>query len=98
MADKKEKVGFFGSIKNFFKGLGKRAKEIKAEMKKIVWPTKAQVINNTLVVIVVSIIAAICIFGLDTIFGFIVDLSTKLKRGVNYVRGKMVCGSHIFRL
>ena len=50
----------------------KKAKEIKAEVKKIVWPTKAQVINNTLVVIVVSIIAAICIFGLDTIFGFIV--------------------------
>ncbi len=72
MADKKEKVGFFGSIKNFFKGWGKKAKEIKAEVKKIVWPTKAQVINNTLVVIVVSIIAAICIFGLDTIFGFIV--------------------------
>ena len=72
MADKKEKVGFFGSIKNFFKSFGKRAKEIKAEMKKIVWPTKSQVINNTIVVIVVSIIAAVVIFGLDTVFGFIV--------------------------
>ena len=48
-----------------------RSKQFR-EVKKIVWPTKAQVINNTLVVIVVSIIAAICIFGLDTIFGFIV--------------------------
>ena len=65
MADKKEKVGFFASIKKYFR-------EVKSEMKKIVWPTKAQVINNTFVVIVVSIIAAICIFGLDTIFGFIV--------------------------
>ena len=72
MADKKEKVGFFGSIKNFFKGIGKRFKDINSEMKKISWPTKSQVINNTLVVIVVSIIAAICIFGLDTVFGFIV--------------------------
>ena len=41
MADKKEKVGFFGSIKNFFKGIGKRFKDIKSEMKKIVWPTKS---------------------------------------------------------
>ena len=56
MADKKEKVGFFGSIKNFFKGLGKRFKDIKSEMKKIVWPTKSQVINNTIVVIVVSLL------------------------------------------
>lgn len=74
MADKKEKVGFFGSIKNFFRSLGKRFKDIKSEMKKIVWPTKAQVINNTLVVIAVSVIAAIVIFGLDTVFGFIVRL------------------------
>ncbi len=74
MADKKEKVGFFGSITNFFKGLGKRFRDIKSEMKKIVWPTKAQVINNTLVVIAVSVIAAIVIFGLDTVFGFVVRL------------------------
>ena len=74
MADKKEKVGFFGSIKNFFKGIGKRLKDIKSEMKKIVWPTKSQVINNTIVVIVVSLIAAVVIFGLDTVFGFIVRL------------------------
>ncbi len=72
MADKKEKVGFFGAIKNFFKGIGKRFKDIKSEMKKISWPTKSQVINNTFVVIVVSIIAAVAIFGLDTAFGFIV--------------------------
>ena len=34
MADKKEKVGFFGAIKNFFKGIGKRFKDIKSEMKR----------------------------------------------------------------
>ena len=46
-------------------------------MKKISWPTKSQVINNTIVVIVVSIIAAVVIFGLDTAFGFIVRLIYK---------------------
>ena len=74
MADKKEKAGFFGSISNFFKGIGKNFKEIKAEMKKIVWPTKSQIINNTLIVIAVTIIAAACIYGLDTVFGFIIRL------------------------
>lgn len=67
MADNKEKVGFFASIK-------KRFIEIKGEMKKIVWPTKSQIVNNTLVVIAVSLIAAVLIFGLDTIFGLVLQL------------------------
>ena len=67
MADNKEKVGFFASIK-------KRAVEIKGEMKKIVWPTKSQIVNNTLVVIAVSLIAAVLIFGLDTVFGLVLQL------------------------
>ena len=67
MADNKEKVGFFASIK-------KRFLEIKGEMKKIVWPTKSQIVNNTLVVIAVSLIAAVLIFGLDTIFGLVLQL------------------------
>ena len=67
MADNKEKVGFFASMK-------KRFIEIKGEMKKIVWPTKSQIVNNTLVVIAVSLIAAVLIFGLDTIFGLVNQL------------------------
>jgi len=70
MADKKEKVGFFASIK-------KRFGEIKSEMKKITWPTKSQVINNTLVVIAVSLVAAVLIFGLDTVFGLVLQLIYK---------------------
>ena len=68
---KSNKPNFFarvgGRIKKFFK-------DYSSEMKKIVWPTKSQVINNTIVVIVVSLIAAVVIFGLDTVFGFIVRL------------------------
>ena len=67
MADNKEKVGFFASMK-------KRFIEVKGEMKKIVWPTKSQIVNNTLVVIAVSLIAAVLIFGLDTIFGLVLQL------------------------
>lgn len=70
MAEKKEKLGFFASIK-------KRFRDIKSEMKKIVWPTKSQVINNTLIVIAVSLIAAVFIFGLDTVFGLVLKLIYK---------------------
>jgi preprotein translocase subunit SecE len=66
-ADKKEKTGFFSRI-------GQRIKDIRAEVKRIVWPSKEQVKNNTFVVIVVSLIAALIVFGLDTIFGVILRL------------------------
>ena len=38
---------------------------MKSELKKVVWPTWSQVLNNTLVVIVVSIIFAIVIGLID---------------------------------
>ena len=77
MADKNEKVGFFGSIKNCVGGFGKRFRDIKGEMKKIVWPTKSQIINNTLIVIAVTLIAAVFIYGIDTVFGRLLQLIYK---------------------
>ena len=59
MAEEK-KAGFFkriaSSTTRFFK-------DLKGEMKKIVWPSKKQIINNTGVVIVFVIIAAIAVAG-----------------------------------
>ena len=43
-------------------------KEALAELKKVVWPTKEQVVRLTLVVIVVSVIAGLLMGGLDFIF------------------------------
>ena len=40
---------------------------MKSELKKVVWPTWSQVVNNTVVVIVVSIIFAIVIGLIDTL-------------------------------
>ena len=43
-------------------------KDFKAELKKVIWPSKSQVINNTVIVIViVAIVTAIC-FVLDLTF------------------------------
>ena len=39
-----------------------------AELKKVVWPTKEQVVRLTIVVIVVSVIAGLLMGGLDFIF------------------------------
>ena len=58
-------------------GFGKRFRDIKGEMKKIVWPTKSQIINNTLIVIAVTLIAAVFIYGIDTVFGRLLQLIYK---------------------
>ena len=43
-------------------------KEVKAESKNVKWPSKKQIINYTLVVIVLSIILALYVGGLDALF------------------------------
>lgn len=56
-----KKPGFFARLKNFWK-------ETKSEVKKVVWPTPKQVLNNTLIVIVVVILAAVFIGVVDFLF------------------------------
>lgn len=53
---------------SIFKKVGRFFKDLRSEFKKIVWPTKKQVINNTGVVLVFMGITAVAIWGLDFIF------------------------------
>lgn len=72
--DGKKKVSFFDKVKNFFKGIGKYFKDTKSELKKVVWPSKADVKTNTIVVLVTVAIAAVVMIALDAIFGGILGL------------------------
>ena len=38
---------------------------MKAELKKVQWPTRKQTVNNTVVVIVCCIVVGICIWAFD---------------------------------
>lgn len=55
-------------IKNTAQRLGKYFRDVKSEMKKVVWPSKKQVINNTIIVLVVLAIASVVVLALDTSF------------------------------
>ena len=72
--DGKKKVSFFDKVKNFFKGIGKYFKDTKSELKKVVWPSKADVKTNTVVVLVTVAIAAVVMIALDAIFGGVLGL------------------------
>jgi len=70
--DGKEKLKLGAKIKKFFK-------DYRSEMKKIVWPTRPQVIQNTGIVLVAIIFVAAIVGVLDLIFG----LGVKALAGIN---------------
>ena len=45
--------------------MAKWFREMKSELKKVVWPTRKDLFNNTLVSVVVMIISAIVLWGFD---------------------------------
>ena len=45
-------------------------KEVKSELKKVVWPSKKQLINNTLIVIAAVLIIGVVIWVFDAIFQY----------------------------
>ena len=48
----------FGSINNYFKS-------VSAELKKVSWMTKNQIVNSTIIVLIFAFIIAIFLFVLD---------------------------------
>ena len=53
-------------------------KDTRAELSKVTWPTREEGIRLTTVVLVVTTIAAIVLFGIDSIFSLLVALLLQL--------------------
>ena len=56
------------------KSVVKYFKDARSEFKKVVWPSRKQVINNTIVVLVSMVVSGLAIWGVDTIFMFLIKL------------------------
>ena len=77
MADKTEKKPGFvarmkAAVKGFAANVAKFFRDTKSELKKVVWPSKADIKTNTVVVLVT--VAAVVMIALDAIFGGILGL------------------------
>ena len=57
-------------------GLVKFFREIKAEMKKVSWPTKEQLIHNTMIIMIFIAIATVILSVLDVGFSWLFSLIT----------------------
>ncbi len=81
MAEKKEKKDKTPEKKpekekkvSVFQRASRSLREMKGEMKKVVWPSKKQIINNTGIVIIVVAISGVAIGLLDSLLKLGVDL------------------------
>jgi len=52
-------------------------KKVYLEMRKVTWPTRNDLVNSTIVVIVISAIVAVIVFVLDTIFTSVLGIILK---------------------
>ncbi len=64
---KAKKPGVFKAILNYFK-------ELKSELKKVVWPTRHRVLRGTIIVITMVVLVAIFVMALDFVFSFLMAL------------------------
>ncbi|MCF0154351.1 MAG: preprotein translocase subunit SecE [Veillonella sp.] len=61
MAESNSEVQQRGGIIGYLKG-------VEAELKKVVWPTKRELINYTLAVFIMSVFIAVLVYIVDAIF------------------------------
>ncbi|WP_332819707.1 preprotein translocase subunit SecE [Sphingopyxis sp.] len=54
--------------------------QVRAEARKIVWPTGRETMQTTIMVIIMTTILALFFFGVDTVFNAIVSWLTSLAR------------------
>jgi preprotein translocase subunit SecE len=74
LADKMEKEPRGNVIVRTFR-------EVRSEMKKVVWPTREETIRLTIVVIAISVVISVILFVADSLFLSLVTLLQRLVAG-----------------
>ena len=95
-ADKEKKPGVGKRIARFFR-------ELRSELKKVSWPTRADTLKKTGIVIVCVIVVGIIVWIFDGIASSVIDAPLPLRPALRKVkhhggRSEMVCGAHLFGL
>lgn len=72
--DGAKRTGFFGAIANMFRGMALFFRQVGAELKKVTFPTRPELIRMTLVVLAFVVLMIVIIWGLDQLFGWVTVL------------------------
>ena len=66
---------------NIFSRLARWFREMKSELKKVVWPSRKQMVNNTIIVLVCVLIVGVFIWAFDFAGSTIVSGIISLVKG-----------------
>ena len=66
MADKKKKP-------NIFKRIAQKFKDVRQELKRVIWPTKEKLIQNSAVVLVVIVVCTIFLTAIGKVGGWVLE-------------------------
>ena len=78
MAEANKKENFFTRTTS---RIGRWFREMRSELKKVVWPSKSQMINNVLVVLACVVVIGLFIWVFDAIAGLVVNGIITLVKG-----------------
>ena len=85
-----------GKKRGFFKRLGSFFVKSWSELKKVSWPTFRTVVKSTIIVLLVVVAFSVIVFGLDSLFGFLLSLVSKAQCYERNQQCKMVYPSYLF--
>lgn len=60
------------------KGFVTFSKESRIELRKVVWPTRKETIQTTLLIAVITVVVGLCLWGMDTFFFWAISKLTVL--------------------
>lgn len=83
MADESNDQSLAPKPGNWLAGIRQFYHEVKLEMKKVSWPTRTEVMNTTIVVVIAVFFFAFYLFLADIVF-------TYLVKGLEWVAGKVI--------
>jgi len=67
-------AGFVGLQTTKGQAFSVLAKEARTEIRKVVWPTRQETTQTTLIVVAVVLVMALLLWGLDSLLGWLVSL------------------------
>ena len=57
---------------------GEFIRQVQAEMRKVVWPTRQETVNTAIFVAILMTLLAVFFLGIDSVFGYVVNWLLKL--------------------
>jgi preprotein translocase subunit SecE len=66
------KQGFGERISGFFRSMPEFVRQVQAEARKIVWPSRKETVMTAVMVVIMTVLLGIFFFGVDTAFNGLV--------------------------